>query len=402
MSRRHPSFVALTLALIGGGALGGLVPSPAEAQESSFRVALLVAEAEAEGAGAEAAIQSHLVDLPVDLVIERASGLAFEGVQLHSVAQDIAARLQSKAVFVADFRDPARIVLVVSIPKVGTTLIRHIDCAEETLSSRYEAAAVMIRGILVAMLGGGEIGIHAPPSPPSPVEEPDAAPPEEAPAPESPSETAPAKDESEPEPKPVAPPVSPNETPSRFSAAAAYLMGFRFSEEQLMFHAIRFGVSATVFRQLRLHLAYRFTLPFNYDVSIIGVDGPSSFLLQVSPHPIEVGGGWAWMRDAVSLRLGLAFVTDIVSWQSTHFSGPLPSNVGPSVEDRGVRLAITPMASLGWVVSGSMVLYGAFSLDILLLRPRFQGYDPGGQLRTLSTARMFNPGVHLGVRFSVP
>ena len=396
---------------------------PRTAPADTFKVAMLVSSASEEGEAAAAAIQSHLSDLPVELVIEKTEGISFDVVKLHTIVQEIAARVQSRVVFFADFRDPNRTVLFVSIPKVGTTLIRHIDCQDETLISRYEATAVIIRGILVAMLGGGEIGIHVPPVPPKDTvkEQPETAAPKET-KPTSPKAGA-KKKASETESS-EGEAAGTSRRASRFQVETSYTLGLRFSDQELMTHALRIGFLRFVGKGAFLFAAYRFTLPFNdilepnFNFAHTGEDGQEDtdtiivrYGLTVALHPIEVGAGMRWQWGAVDLHLGAALMVDVISWRSILISRESDSS-GISVDadpspraEVGWRMGLSLHTAVGWRITDATTFYLAFLADFLAYKKDFKvsiGVSDNSPSKwTLSKLNFINPGVQVGLRFTL-
>jgi hypothetical protein len=389
---------------------------PRTAAADTFKVAMLVSSASEEGEAAAAAIRSHLSDLPVELVIEKTEGISFDVVKLHAVVQEIASRVQSRVVFFADFRDPDRTVLFVSIPKVGTTLIRHIDCEDETLSSRYEATAVIIRGILISMLGGGEIGIHVPPAPPQDAVK---AQPEvgaqKATKPVPPKAGEAKKDSEIQAAKEKAALVSTRT--SRFHIDTSYTLGLRFSDRELMTHALRIGLLGFVGKRAFLFAAYRFTLPFSNrfssEIKYREATETVNLLLTVSLHPIEIGAGTRWQWKTVDLHLGAALMVDVIYWRSTTVkSDSQDENTGTGITfdtsrsphaALGWRMGISPHAALGWRITDATTLYIAFLADFLIYKKNFETTIEDTQNNTyrgtLSELNFVNLGAQIGLRF---
>ncbi len=335
-------------------------------------------------------IRNNLIDLPVELVVEQTEASSPDLFELHSKVQAIAERVRSRAVFFADFSDPDRTVLYVSIPKSGTTLIRHINCKEETLISRHTATAVIIRSIIVAMLGGGEIGIHVPstPSPPPPVEPP--------PPPDSsvPKEKKAARKPPKKETSEVA-----KRRASRLQLETAYLGSLFFSEDQFAVHGLRSAVTGFPGSFAYLFAGYRLMMPFTNELSV----GENNLRLCVSPHPIEVGIGGRISQSQLDLRLGGAFLLDLITWDvmTLTYDEDLEDDTLTRKSDTGVRLALAPFVSAGWPISETMTIYLAVSAEFAIQTVIFKVKVTEDKARSLSETSFLNLSIQTGLRFSL-
>jgi hypothetical protein len=363
--------IALTTVLFAGHR-----PSHAQDDPEVLRAVMIISHASTVDTNASDAVQGYLADLPVDLVVESSSQLTSDLYMLEALALGFAERHGAKVVFAADFAHQNRVLLYVSLPRVGTTMLRSIDCTDESVESRYEAVSMVIRGILQAMVKGGEIGVHEP-----------------APLPEIKQDASTAK--VEPDEKETLPPEESNPVPSPPPPPPRPWLGLTtactlsmLSSEFLAVFGIRTGILGIINEHLRVFAAYRFTLPFK-KVS-------DNLALDVYLHPVELGATLEWQIKDLSIATGGALLLDPVSWRVT----PRTGNARERPDTIALRVGVAPHFSFGWLITNAAVFFLSVSCEIYIYQQKFK-YDVGEQRTSLIDLWRLNPLLQAGLKFVI-
>ncbi len=358
--------------------VGGASRIVAAEETGQLKAVMIISNASEVDTDASDAVQGYLADLPVSLVVVSSGRLTSDLYTLEALAQEVADEHDAKVVFAADFAHQNRVLLYVSLPGVGTTLIRNIDCTDETVDSRFEAVAVIIRGILSAMVKGGEIGIHEPPPPPETTPEPAAEPPPPEKEADSASNTAKGTDS-----------AAAQESDPRVDISTAYLLTI-LSDDVLMVHALRVSPTMYLGKWFRLFAAYRFTLPAVLKEQLLEID--------IAPHPVELGLGFSKRWERIMFEGAAALVIDPMKCTSS----PGMPGVTPAEGKITVRLGISPSLTVGLPITRRSLFFLAVSADIYFYQPVFKVRETADNTtRTVFKLWIASPGVHLGFRFTL-
>lgn len=344
--------------------------------------AVLVLKIDKEKAeNATTVIRGHLTDLPVNLEVAPSKGLpeSFDG--LYGRFTLLAEKKGAKVVFLIDLSGTDHATLFISLPDTGTTLVRHIDCSDETTDGRYEVVAVIVRGVLAAMTTGGEIGVHIPEVPESPTSSAEAVPDGD------PQEEDDDDDDDASTSRKIADEKSDGIYSSiTFTARAAYGLGMA-SEKIPVVHNFRLDLGANL-ESFRLFVSYRVTMPFGRE--------DDDVMLTLYPHPLGLGLGYRIQFSKGALFVGLEGILDPVSWNV------IPQN-DRAVEEsphRTLRYAVSPFLLADWQVSHHASFYFAFSLDIYLYQPVYY-LTIEGEKSAFMSLWTFSPFFQIGVGFGL-
>ena len=316
--------------------------------------------------GSLTVIKGHTGDLPVELTAETLPDLSSDLKALNRYFKSAAEQDLADIIFFSDFSDANQVVLYVSMPKLGTTLIRNIDAANETLESRFEITAVVIRGILTVMIEGGEIGVHVsePPPPPSP---PTAANP-------APIEAEKCLEE------------------DRFTKEARLVLessvGFGWMSEQTSLLQSFRGALRVPVKNMGIFAGYSGTLPVSKDDDLL--------FLQLTPHPIELGFWASFQKRNFVIRLGTSFVFDILTVTAI----PKTDAVERETRSTDYRVAAAPFISVDWYIAPRAFLCLALVAHINLYQNAFYIKEGDTQFEYLSlwpVMPMVQVGFGLGV-----
>ena len=288
-------------------------------------------------AGSFAVLQGHTADLPVELTTETLPGLSTDLKALNRYFRTAAEQNLADIIFFSDFSDAGQVVLYVSMPKLGTTLIRNIDAANETLESRFEITAVVIRGILTVMIEGGEIGVHMS-EPPPPVPAPTAL------QPPPPTETEKSPDKLFVE-------------DVRLVLESSVGLGW-ISEDTSLVQSFR-GALRVPIKTMGIFAGYSGTLPADKEDDLL--------YLELTSHPIELGFWASFQKKNLVIRLGASFVFDILTVTSI----PKADAVERETRSTSYRLAAAPFISADWYIAPRAFLSLALVAHINLYQNAF-------------------------------
>jgi hypothetical protein len=351
-------FTALALLLVEPGiAEGGETEEPAEASDTWTVVAVAPAES-----AIAVALRAQLVDLPVHLHVEDRN-LADQGAlpaQLEAVAELVATHDAELVVwFELDERD--HLYLFLSEGGKGRTLVRELPRTGQSETGRAASAAVIVRGVIEALVGGGQLGVERfetvetlPPAPPEAV-------PEKA-----------------PETKRARPRVV-------LDLAAAYgIEGF--STRVPVAHAVVIGPDLWIGRNALVALRFRGTIPTTVTGS--GVE------LELHRYPIELGlRGAAAIRD-VDVGGGVVGVLELQQRKAR----PIEDGVTIHPAELFVGGALGPVFQVGWQAHPRVRLFAELAVDFHLVTVE---YVVAGVDEPLLRPFTVRPRGQLGVAFAV-
>ena len=346
------------------------VPFSASAKaKSPLRAVMMLKTAPEMSETTTLALKGYLADLAVDLLVESSENVPHDFDAQYVYFAELASERKADIVFYIDFSAATYATLYVCLPESGTTLIRHIDCSEETPEGRFEVVGVIIRGLLAAMSTGGEIGIHIPEvaEPPTPVQE------------NTPESDSVDRDAC------VSGPVSARPL-VRFGVKAGYGLGIA-SRDIPVVHNFRLAVGAKI-SVLRIFAAYRVTMPMNKEDEQVS--------LSLYPHPISLGVGYEKSFSKWTVLLGLEGIVDPLSWKIV----PKSDTALPETGHLTIRGTVTPFFLADWTLSTQTSLYLGVSLDIYVYQPTYN-LRVDGQAVPFLSLWTFSPFVQIGVGFGL-
>jgi hypothetical protein len=305
----------LVLVACVAGASGPAAASSSDASPLTVVALVLSAEGGAATDALAGAVQAQVSDLPVRLVVERTAGFPPTLPAQVAMAAEIAARVAAGTVFWLDVSVPDRVFIFLAEPGGSRVLVRAVDATEE--AERVESVAVIVRGLVQAVLDGGTIGI-APPAPPPP---------------EPPAASLPA------EPAVVPPPPAPAR--AWLGLQLAYEADF-FTDQITALHGLAAGLVFHLQENWSVFAAYRILGPA--EVSGGGID------LDVSRHPMELGARFRWPLGDWDVGAGLYGVVDYL----TRDAGTRSSGMQVTAPETAW------LGGLGLLVHGSYRIAGSF------------------------------------------
>ncbi len=360
-------------ALIFWAAVTLLCPFRAAGDKLKAVVVLDVTSSFAESAFS--VLSGHIADLAVDLVAERVTSVSTDLQERNTYFGNTSASLQADVVFFWDFSDPGRVALYVAMPKLGTTLIRNIDAVDETIASRFEITAVVIRGILTAMLSGGEIGVHVSHA---------------LDAPGSAENRACSPTESKTGSKPAEAPLTRPEDRQRpvFGVQASYGIAW-VSGELLPVHHFQPALRISI-RSADLFVAYRGTMPITKETEVLA--------LALTPHAAVLGFALSLHRKNFVFKLGAAVLLDAMSVESISKIDA----VGKTSDSTDFRAIAQPSVTVEWYPLSSAA-YFVFSVspDFYIFQNAFYIQDDQGEKIPFLRLWPVSPFVRIGIGFNL-
>ncbi len=319
-----------------------------------------------------AAVEGQLIDLRVDFHVEWVDAVDVDPQAQLAVAAEIGKRQPVDVVVWAYMPTPETALLFISEADSDTSLLRIVRFEGGVQESRFESLALVLRGVAMAFLGGGQIGITAPaPEPQPPLEK-------SAPEPQPPTE--------EPAPEPT-PPEEPPDLPSgRVELAASYFGAYHVTADQYL-NGVRVRLAFAPLEWLRVFVAYRFQLPYEAANELASI--------RVSPHPFEVGAAGTWRLGSFALGGGLAFVADRVTWSVD----PIAADVRELRTESRWTVAASPYLSAGFKPNRTAEIFIALGVDLNLYRWDFV-VETGAGDRTLVDVGVARPWFAVGAAFS--
>ncbi|MBI4917481.1 MAG: hypothetical protein HY825_16700 [Acidobacteria bacterium] len=300
------------------------------------------------------AVQAQVGDLPVRLVVERPAELPATMPQQVALAAEVAVRVGAASVFWFDVSLPNRVFVYFAERSGSRVLMRAVGAGGE--AERVESAAVIVRGLVQAMLAGGTIGMELPPGPP-------AVPPVEVPPPVG---------------------TSPAVEPRWLGLQLGYAVDF-FSARPNVLHGLDAGLAFRLHANWSLFAAYR--VLSDAEVSGGGLE------LRVTRHPFVFGVRFGWPIDDWEAGASLYGVADDLTREANaHAAGVTVTS------DEGAWLG-----GLGLLVHGSYRVAGALGLfleggvEVYLNQVDFV-VDTGDGRELLLGSRSFCPRLLLGLR----
>lgn len=293
------------------------------------------------------AVASQLADLPVTFDVEWVAHVPPELRAQVDAARQVSARRNATAVFWVDLTLPEQLFLYIAEPEGGRILVRTIHSEGEGMEARLETVAVIIRGAVKAILAGGKIGVEAPP----------AEPPE---------------------------PPGPTGALDVFLSYALTL----YSDEALLLHGVRLGLSTRLKSWARLYLAYRLQVPVRVEGDYVG--------LTVSPHPMELGLTGRFHLGDWYIDAGVGLMVDVVSVDVTALEEEVMTR---SVEHRWL-FGATPSLALGRTLGRVASIYLAVSADVMFNEQWYAVETPDGSQTVLEPWNV-RPVFRLGTLFTL-
>ncbi len=310
-----------------------------------------------------AAVEGQLIDLQVDFHVEWVDAVDADPRAQFAVAAEIGKRQPVDVVVWAYMPTPETALLFISEADSDTSLLRIVRFEGGVQESRFESLALVLRGVAMAFLGGGQIGITAP-----------------APEPQ------PAAEEPAPGPRPT-PPEEPSDLPSgRVELAASYFGAYHVAAKQYL-NGARVQLAFAPLEWLRVFVAYRLQLPYQVANELASI--------RVSPHPFEVGAAGTRRLGSFALGGGLAFVADRVTWSVD----PIAADVRELRTESRWTVAASPYLSAGFKPNRTTEIFIALGVDLNLYRWDFV-VETGAGDRTLVDVDVARPWFAVGVAFS--
>lgn len=302
-----------------------LSTAPAYASAEHLKALVIVNPTVPEEEAAFSVLKSHTSDLSVDLKAERVTELSTELKALDRYLKTAAESGRADIVMFCDFSDESSVVLYVSMPKLGTTLIRNIDAKNETVESRLEITAAVIRGILTTMAAGGEIGIHS--------------------------------DEHRAAPNAAASPDPNEKKVKKVGLGTSYGIGIA-SDETSPAQSIRSSVRLSA-ETIGVFVAYRTTLPLSKEDETLS--------LELCPHPVETGVWFSLKAGKTFFRLGAALVFDPITTKVI----PKKQIAENKSNKTNFRFAISPLIAVeSYLVPHAFIRF-SISADIFIYQDDF-------------------------------
>jgi hypothetical protein len=265
-------------------------------------------------------IRAQLVDLPVELVVVSIDALPGSLPRQHELARSVSVDHGAELVLWFELAAEERLYLYLSEQERASTLMRELSVAGESAAGRAASVAVIVRGVVDALVQGGHLGVEF---------EEVAARAEEVEAPaereiiaEPPGEDGDAIE-------------VPRRTLVEVALTAAYGIE-RFSDAAPAAHAIVLGIDLWLAELLLIDLRYRATFPVRID------DGAARF--EITRYPTQLGLRGAGHKGAWDFGGGIVFVLDVIERRGT----ALIPGVVVSEDRRWVRSAIGPVLQAGW------------------------------------------------------
>ncbi|MBI5501070.1 MAG: hypothetical protein HY907_12565 [Deltaproteobacteria bacterium] len=310
--------------------------TPAAAEAPALPVVVLVLSGECGAADVlAAAVRAQSSDLPVRLVVDRPARFPGSLPDQVAAAADVAARESAVSVFWFDVSRPERVFVYLAESAGSRVLVRAIEAREE--AERVEASAVIVRGLIQAVLGGGTIGI----APPTPGPEASAG-----------SAAAPAR--------------------SWLGLRLAYEADF-FSSEVTASHGLAAGLAFHVDENWSVFVAYR--IQPTVEVSGGGI------ALEVARHPVELGVRFRWPLGDWDVG---ASVYGVVDYLTRHAGVVSPGMAVTAPEGSW-------LGGPGFVLHGSYRVVGSFrlfldaGLDVFVNRTEYVVDTAAGRAVLLGT-----------------
>lgn len=330
-------------------------------------------------------LQSHTADLAVDLQAERSTALTADLRALNRYFKTAAQTYQADIVFFADFSDSDQVVLYVSMPKLGTTLIRNIDAQNENVESRIEITAVVIRGILAAMMSGAEIGVHVSATAPAFTKEMTQG------SIDRPSDLSKSIEPQDRTKK--ADPKTDKRTwgGARAAVQAAYGIGFVSGQTPPVPHfqaLIRLSI-----KSMGIFFSYRGTFPFGKEDEVLS--------LVLTPHPLEIGFWSGFRKKNVFFRLGAALLLDPLSVKAT----PKTEYAAAEADFVDLRFAVSPQVAIDWYLTPEAYVTIAVCADFFIFQNAYYVEQAGTPAEQEGDSTVFlrlwpvSPMVQLGIGF---
>jgi len=311
-------------------------------------VLVLSADGGTTGETLATAVEAQIGDLPVRLAVERTAELPPTLPAQVTVAAEIAERLSAGTVFWLDVSIPDRVFVYLSERGGSRVLMRAVDAAGE--AERVESVALIVRGLVEAILGGGTIGIALPPPPPPPP----------------------------PLPEPPAPPDR-----HWLGLQLAYALDF-FSPEATLLQGLDAGLLFHVHENWSLFAAYRILTAA--EVAADGID------LRVDRHPVDVGVRFRWPIDDWDFGASLFGVVDYLTAAAGSRTADMTATAPENVWLGGLGLLV----HAGYRIAGSFRLFLDGGLDVYFNDVDYVVEGSAGS-RVVLGSRSFSPRLMLGL-----
>jgi hypothetical protein len=347
-------FVATVLAI-------GAIPSAAAADEAVSSVVVLLASTQSPGAldPLLLGIRAQVSDLPVSLVMEEVTELPPSLPDQVALASRLALRDSAVAVFWLDLFRPGRLFIYLAEPGGSRVLVRAVEAS--TGVAGIEAVAVIVRGLVQAIIEGGTIGVQ----------------------PASTHMTATAA------PGPPLPAMTPSPSPSMpwLSVQLALALDFRFKQAP-----VQAGLDAG----LLLSPHENWTIFADYRL-LTGAQTPSADIdLEVSRHPMTVGVRVQWPFGAWDIGASLFGVLDYVTEEAVVHSSRLTVTKSDAVWLGGVGL----LAHGSWRATPVLRLFVNAGLEVYTSTLEYVVELSGGPAVLLSSLPVC-PRILVGVSLDV-
>ncbi len=341
-----------------------LLPSIGFAADGPARVVVLIVSQELKDRSEELvrAVDVQLADLPVSLRVERVDAFAPSMAAQEEHAVSVAEQHGAVAVVWCEFHSTQSVYFYLAAGvQERRVLVRHLGSQAE--GDYEEAAAIMARASVSAILKGGEIGVD-----------------EREEKKEKTTETSP-KQISAPIEHQKAEPAADRE---RLVLDAAYALQ-TVSVDHAVVQGGYLAVGARVRGPLRVYLGYTFQEPIN--------DKQHGISANISRHPIRLGVSLDASRGRWTLGGALAVCLDV--YRERYIS--LNERVVASPDDTRVGFSILPMFRRGFHVVGSFSLFASLGAEIPLPPIEYTVTD-GDEKQVIFSNWPVQPSALIGVR----
>ncbi|MBI5489343.1 MAG: hypothetical protein HY905_18565 [Deltaproteobacteria bacterium] len=350
-------------------------PAVADDADRPVVVLLVTADDEMEASAILDPVRAELGDLPVDVAIERMAQFPSTLPAQVSLAAEVAGRRAAAMVFWFDVSVPGQVFVYLAEPGGSRILVRTVAAAETV--ERVGSAAVIVRGLVEAILGGGTIGIQsvaAPAEPASPEQPPRALPVD--PIASVPAMVPPADIS-------ISAPVGPEPVPAWLGLQLGYGLDF-FSDQAKLLHGLDAGLLFHVHPNWSLFATYR--ILFDAEISGAGMD------LDVTRHPGQVGVRFHWTLGDWDVGGSISGVLDYVTAEAASRS-PALASLAPDPAWLG---GFGFLAHVSYRIAGSFRVFLDEGLDVLVNRVEYV-VDQGAQRTILFRSWNASPRLLLGL-----
>jgi hypothetical protein len=307
-------------------------------------------------------VRSHLVDLPVTLTLEaRGPGTQMGPLDWKTWAEETATRTGAGIVFWVDPTGSERLWLYVHRATGPKLSAREIGSPDDP-PNRFESMATIVRAEARTLLESRQNVVTE-------------------------TEIAPTKKPPPPPNLQIRKDSTDRPSPARMGIDLSYGLTLQ-STDALMAHGIRAGIRGYLTDRICFLLGYRFQLPTSID--------HRSLTLEVTSHPLELGGALRWHKGANQFYWAFSALIDRMSWRVD----PNNEQVKPGTNQRNVRFALSPSVGYSRQLTGRIHLFAAASLDLFVYQ-RSLTVEQDGEPEVLFEPWTTSPYLQVGLLLDI-